>query len=117
MGVRDTGNDRQASAAAASGTTGQALAGTWQKLSQDSCAVPYPDSLIFKPGGIYQAPGAPESGKHWHGGDYELTTDGDLKVQMANDAMKPYRITALSAELLTIEDASGCQIRYGRVAA
>lgn len=96
-------------------TTQEALTGTWLKASTEDCAAPYPAQLVLKPGGIYEAPGGPDAGSVWHSGDWELR-DGALVIQMANDEMRPYRLSINEAGQLIFEDDVGCVIAYARQA-
>ena len=90
------------------------LTGRWLKATADSCAARYPAELLLRPGGIYEAPGGPEAGALWHSGEWRLE-GGDFVIQMANDAMRRYRLAAGGDELAVTDD-EGCRIVYRRAA-
>lgn len=92
----------------------ESLAGQWRKITQEDCARQYPERLEFDAVGIYKAPGGPEAGALWHGGDFTADDGSTLTVQAANDAMLPYRVAAFDGERLTLEDEGGCRVDYVR---
>ena len=91
------------------------LTGRWLKATADSCAARYPAELLLQPGGIYEAPGGPETGAVWHSGEWRLE-GGDFVIQMANDAMRHYRLAASGGDELAVTDDQGCRIVYRRAA-
>lgn len=92
----------------------ESLAGEWRKVTEDACARQYPERLEFDALGIYKAPGGPESGSLWHGGDFTAEDGSTLTVQAANDAMLHYRVAAFDGMRLTLEDDRGCSVEYVR---
>ena len=91
-----------------------ALTGRWQKVTGDACAARYPAVIDVKPGGIYAAPGAPEAGAYWHGGDWFISEDGIFTVQVANDRNVGYRVVEITETRVQLEDEDGCRFAYER---
>jgi len=91
------------------------LPGHWQMTGQPDCARFYPDRVMFRAAGLYEAPGAPEAGKLWQSGDFELPDEQTIVIQVANDAMVGYRIRELTETRLTLEDQNGCVFSFDRV--
>jgi hypothetical protein len=90
-----------------------ALIGRWRKLPAGACAARYPEALEFRAGGVYFAPGGPDAGAYWHGGDWRIEGD-TLVVQVSNDAMVLYRLGDVSDHEIALEDDAGCRFTYRR---
>lgn len=96
-------------------TAGEGWAGRWQKVEEDRCPWPYPELLIVRVGGVYEAPGGPEAGSRFHSGDWTTEEDGTVLVlQAANDAMVRHRVLEHTADAFTLEASGGCRVRYRR---
>ncbi len=87
------------------------LKGSWVKVSTEKCARNYPAQIEFLADGIYKAPDGPDIGAIWHGGDWLLTEDRNLKMQASNDAMLSYTIT-FDGEHLALTDYADCTVLY-----
>lgn len=92
----------------------QSLTGYWRKITEDGGSSRYPAKLELRAGGVYEAPGGPETGAYWHGGDWMIAQDGRIVIQVANDAMVPYKIIEFTGAQLTLEDDDGSQFTYQR---
>lgn len=90
------------------------LIGNWGKLTTQDCARFYPTLLELRDGGLYSAPGATQEGAHWHGGDWEIVSDGIFKIQMANDAMSTLELVDHNQDQFVLTDAAGCTVTYVR---
>jgi hypothetical protein len=89
---------------------GADLSGAWVRSAGPACAEIYPEVVIFRADGNYEAPGAADQGKVWHSGEYRLEPDGTLVVQAANDAMRRYHIVERAAQKLVLRDDAGCEV-------
>ena len=87
------------------------LIGIWVKVSTEICSRHYPKQIEFLSGGIYKAPDGPNSGAIWHGGEWLLTDDNQLKIQASNDAMIGYSAT-FDGNNLAITDYQDCTVQY-----
>lgn len=106
-GKDDSGHEKD-------GVKPEALTGIWTRTSTEDCAAPYPTELALKTGGIYYAPGGPEAGSIWHGGDWDIIDDR-ITIQMANDEMRVYGLLLDDRGMLSFEDDMGCTVRYRRL--
>lgn len=95
------------------------LVGRWRKITEDPCADRYPLQLDVRAGGIYLSEGDPKAFCLWQSGDWELTDEGRLKIQIANDKMVSYRVELeqgdSEGDTLRVTDAEGCEFRYRKV--
>lgn len=90
----------------------KSLRGYWRKTSTQACADRYPAEIILRAYGVYLAPGGPETGAVWHGGDWALRGADKIMIQSANDRHVTYRLVEATAQSITIEDAAGCRVTY-----
>lgn len=88
--------------------------GRWLKATTDPCAERYPAELLLRPGGLYEAPGGPETGAAWHSGEWRLEGGTALVIQMADDEMRRYPMAASDGNELAVTDDEGCRIVYRR---
>ncbi len=89
------------------------LLGVWHKATSDACAEKYPAVLDVRDGGMYFAPGGPEAGAYWHGGDWSVD-HRSLIVQVANDRNVPYEVVEVTGDVFTLEDDENCRFTYRR---
>ena len=71
--------------------TKSSIVGNWIKVSQRPCSDRYPDSIEFREDGAYLTPMRDDVFLEWQSGDYELSGEGEVKIQTSNDAMVPSR--------------------------
>ncbi|MCG8356819.1 MAG: hypothetical protein MI920_14710 [Kiloniellales bacterium] len=90
------------------------LAGHWWRIGGPACAEIYPDHVLFRTTGLYEAPRAAEKGKIWHTGDYEVTDSRTVVIQAAENVSLRYTIKELSEVRLTLEDERGCVFSFKR---
>jgi hypothetical protein len=91
------------------------LLGNWRRISEQTCAQDYPESLEFREYGNYLAPMRDDVFWIWQSGEYELVEPGIIRIQSANDAMLRYRMEIDDSGALSFEDDAGCRIRYERM--
>ncbi|QHQ36255.1 hypothetical protein [Algicella marina] len=89
------------------------LAGAWEKGPGEPCADIYPERLVLRDEGVFDAPGAADGGKIWHSGDWVLE-GARLKMQAANDAMLNYRLEVEGPDEIVITSDDGCRVIYRR---
>lgn len=90
--------------------------GEWRKVAEEGCREAYPETIVFREGGVYEAPGAAEAGMRLQSGDYEVSGEegGSLLLQAANDAMLRYRIVEKREAAFVLDDGDGCRVGYRR---
>ncbi|MDP9316924.1 MAG: hypothetical protein M3R24_39725 [Chloroflexota bacterium] len=91
------------------------LAGTWQRVTNTSCAAPYPTTLEFQANGIYHGSIADGSFSLWDVGVYRLEHGDRITITLANDAEAGYGLR-MSDQTLTFTDNNGCTFTYRRAA-
>lgn len=93
---------------------GQALVGSWQKISPAKCSEIYPDVIEFSNNGVYQTLSEVTTVTiAWVTGSYEV--DGQLiKIANLQDVAKTYRFV-IKNETVTFEDEQGCRFPYRRM--
>ncbi len=90
------------------------LVGTWRRITEKANANGYAAQLCFEANGLYFGLGDPPgSFTWWDGGAWALRAPGQLALATANDAVITYAYR-LDVDILTIIDASGCQVAYLR---
>jgi hypothetical protein len=102
-----------------SGEETGAWVGRWRKAEEAGCPAPYPEVLVVREGGIYEAPGAAEAGSRFHSGDVALEEGEEgatptLLLQAAHDAMVRHRVVERTDEAFVLETSEGCRVRYRR---
>lgn len=91
----------------------QSLFGTWIRVTADSCAEKYPQTLTFSTGTYRGARGPDQGMVLWDAGIYRLEGAGTLVVSTASDELVSYGIS-LSSDRFEIVDADGCRVIYRR---
>jgi hypothetical protein len=91
------------------------IAGRWRKVSSSECSAPYPELLELEAGGRYTGTMVAPSAHHpiWDRGGWEATGPGRVRISLANDAEREYRVT-LAGESLEFVAEDGCRIAYAR---
>jgi len=88
--------------------------GTWHKVSREACTGRYPASLHFDTNGLYAGQAErPGEFTWWDSGTWKTAKAGELALSVANDAVELYTCR-LDAQVLTVTDSRGCEIRYER---
>ena len=91
------------------------IAGTWKKVSAESCAESYPDEIDFKENPRYLARKGPSQRFiWWDAGSYEIVSDDQLTLSTATDERVTYK-TRLEGNVLTFTDQNGCTFSYRRI--
>ena len=91
------------------------IAGTWKKVTAESCAEIYPDEIEFMERPRFLAKKGPSQGFiWWDAGSYEILGDDQVRMSTANDELVIYK-TKLEGNVLTFTDQHGCTFSYQRI--
>ena len=91
------------------------IAGTWKKVTAESCAEFYPDEIDFQERPRFLARKGPSQRFiWWDAGSYEIIADDQVKMSTASDELVIYK-TGLDGDVLTFTDQHGCTFSYQRI--
>ena len=91
------------------------IAGTWKKVTEESCAENYPDVIEFQERPRFLAKKGPSQRFiWWDAGSYEIIADDQVKMSTASDELVTYK-TNLEGNVLTFTDQHGCTFSYQRI--
>ena len=92
------------------------IAGTWKKVTAESCAENYPDEIeFFRDRARFLAKKGPSQRFiWWDAGSYEIVADDQVRMSTASDELVIYK-TRLEGDVLTFTDQHGCTYSYQRI--
>jgi len=91
------------------------IAGTWKKVTTESCAENYPDEIEFQERPRYLARKGPSQRFiWWDAGSYEIVGDNQVKMSTASDELVTYE-ARLEENVLTFTDQRDCAFSYQRI--
>ena len=90
------------------------IAGTWKKVTSESCAEFYPDVIaVQERPRLLARKGPSQRFIWWDAGSYEIIAD-QVKMSTASDELVIYK-TRLDGDVLTFTDQHGCTFSYQRI--
>jgi hypothetical protein len=95
------------------------ILGNWLKIHQTECSWRYPARLEFRENGVYlvhlEEDDTAKEHPIWDGGEYEIISEGKIKISTANDAKLIYNFSVTESEggrILIFLDSQGCKFQY-----
>jgi hypothetical protein len=89
------------------------LIGIWAKTTRTACAALYPDTIVFKSGGLYHTlKPSPDKYTIWDVGTYESINKDTIKISTATDEIIAYPFNMPDENTLAFKDLTGCQFLY-----
>ena len=92
-----------------------ALIGHWEKVSFSPCSRVYPTQIEFQENGLYRGTGAQAgSSPGWDVGTYEIVSQSQVRISVANDAILTYQFSIIGGKLQFLAP-DGCEFQYQKV--